>query len=54
MTNSLITGRKFRVFNVFDDYLRKALANLIDLNFPSSSLVPTLDRIIENQFLNKE
>ena len=47
MTDSLITGRRFRVFNVIDDYHRKALAIEIDFSFPSYSVVQTLDRIIE-------
>ena len=47
MTDSLITGRRFRVFNVIDGYHRKALAIDIDFSFPSYSVVQTLDRIIE-------
>ena len=47
MTDSLITARRFRVFNVIDDYHRKALAVEIDFSFPSYSVIQTLDRIIE-------
>ena len=47
MTDSLITGRRFRVFNVIDDYHRKALAVEIDFSFPSYCVIQTLDWIIE-------
>jgi len=38
-------GRRFRTFNVVDDYNREALAVEIDLNLPAGRAIRTLDRI---------
>lgn len=46
MQDSLLTGRKFRTFNVLDDYNREALAVEIDISLPSSRVIRTLEHII--------
>lgn len=39
MEDRLENGRKFRTFNIIDDYNREALTIDIDFSFPSSSVV---------------
>lgn len=46
MHDALRCGRKFRTFNVVDDFNREALAIEIDLNLPAARVTRTLDRII--------
>ena len=46
MSNSLFCGRRFRTFNVVDDYNREALAIEVDLNLPSARVVRALERIV--------
>ena len=46
MSDSLITGRRFRTFNIVDDFNREALAIEIDLNLPSPRVIRVLDRVI--------
>jgi len=45
ISDALWDGRKFRTFNVVDDYNREALAVEIDRNFPAGRVIRTLDRI---------
>jgi putative transposase len=45
MSDALWDGRRFRTFNVVDDYNREALAVEIDLNLPAGRVIRTLDRI---------
>ncbi len=45
MHDSLICGRRFRTFNVVDDFNREALSIEIDLNLPAQRVVRVLDRI---------
>lgn len=45
MSDALWSGRKFRTFNVADDYNREALAIEIDLNLPAERIIRVLDRI---------
>jgi len=45
MSDSLYSGRRFRTFNVVDDFNREALAIEIDLNLPAERVVRVLDRI---------
>lgn len=47
MSDSLIDGRKFRTFNVLDDYNRESLGIEVDFSLPSERIVRTLNRIIE-------
>lgn len=46
MHDALHCGRKFRTFNVVDDFNREALAIEIDLNLPAARVTRTLDRVI--------
>lgn len=45
MSDALWDGRRFRTFNVVDDYNREALAIEVDLNLPASRVIRTLGRI---------
>lgn len=45
MSDSLYSGRRFRTFNVVDDFNREALAIEIDLNLPAERVVRVLDRV---------
>ena len=47
MSDSLTSGRRFRTFNVIDDFNREALAIEIDTSLPSSRVVQTLLRLFE-------
>lgn len=49
MHDSLICGRRFRTFNVVDDFNREALSIEIDLNLPAQRVVRVLDRITANR-----
>ena len=46
MSDSLFCGRRFRTFNVVDDYNREALAIEVDLSLPSARVVRVLERIV--------
>jgi putative transposase len=45
MSDGLWHGRRFRTFNVVDDFNREALAIEVDLNLPSERVVRVLERI---------
>lgn len=45
MSDALYCGRRFRTFNVVDDFNREALAIEIDLNLPAARVIRTLDRL---------
>lgn len=47
MHDALVYGRRFRTFNVVDDFNREALAIEIDLNIPAQRMV--LDRTVANR-----
>ncbi len=49
MHDGLVCGRRFRTFNVVDDFNREALAIEIDLNIPAQRVVRVLDRIVANR-----
>lgn len=49
MHDALVCGRRFRTFNVVDDFNREALAIEIDLNIPAQRVVRLLDRIVANR-----
>ena len=51
MSDALWDGRRFRTFNVVDDYNREALGIEIDLSLPSQRVVRVLDRIAERRGL---
>ena len=46
MSDSLMCGRRFRTFNVVDDFNREALAIEVDLNLPAPRVIRVLDRIV--------
>lgn len=45
MSDVLWKGRRFRTFNVVDDFNREGLAIEVDLNLPSERVVRVLERI---------
>lgn len=45
MSDSLWDGRRFRTFNVVDDFNREVLGIEIDLNLPAPRVIRVLDRI---------
>ena len=47
MNDSLMNGRKFRTFNVIDDYSREVLAVEISTSTPSEHVVRILDQVID-------
>ena len=47
MSDALSNGRRFRTFNVIDDYSREVLAIEIDLSLPSRRVIRVLDRLVE-------
>lgn len=49
MSDSLQTGRRFRTFNVLDDFNREGLGIEIDVSLPSVRIVRVLDRIAEQR-----
>ncbi len=49
MHDTLMCGRRFRTFNVIDDFNREALAIEIDLNIPAQRVVRVLDRIVASR-----
>ncbi len=49
MNDALLCGRRFRTFNVVDDFNREALSIEIDLNLPALRVVRVLDRIAANR-----
>ena len=46
MCDSLQCGRRFRTFNLVDDFNREVLAIEIDLNLPSQRVVRVLERVV--------
>ncbi len=46
MSDALLCGRRFRTFNVVDDFNREVLAIEVDLNLPAPRVIRVLDRII--------
>jgi putative transposase len=47
MADQLWSGRRFRTFNVMDDYNREALRIEIDISLPAARVIRALDEIIE-------
>lgn len=47
MHDGLLVGRKFRSFNIIDDYNREALGITIDTSINSQRVIRELDKIIE-------
>jgi putative transposase len=46
MSDSLICGRRFRTFNLLDDFNREALAIEIDLSLPTARVLRVLERVV--------
>lgn len=47
MSDSLLSGRKFRVLNLLDDYNREALAIEVDTSFRADRVIRVLEQVIE-------
>lgn len=47
MSDALKSGKRFRTFNVVDDFNREVLGIEIDLSMPTNRVIQTLDRIAE-------
>lgn len=45
MSDALWCGRRFRTFNVVDDFNREALAIEVDLNLPAERIIRVLERV---------
>lgn len=45
MSDSLLSGRKFRTLNLMDDYNREALAIEVDTSLPAERVIRVLDQI---------
>lgn len=46
MSDSLVDGRKFRLFNVIDDFNRESLVIEIDTSLPARRIIRVLERLI--------
>ena len=46
MSDSLFCGRRFRTFNLVDDFNREALAIEIDLNLPEPRVIRVLEKAV--------
>ena len=47
MSDALWSGRRFRTFNVIDDFNREALRIEIDTNLPAARIVRGLDELVQ-------
>ena len=47
MHDQLADGRRFRLFNVLDDFNREGLGMKVDFSLPAERVIRSLDRIIE-------
>jgi transposase InsO family protein len=47
MSDALWSGRRFRTFNVLDDFAREALRIEIDTSLPAARVVRALDQLAE-------
>lgn len=46
MSDSLFCGRRFRTFNIVDDFSREVLAIEVDIGLPSERVIRVLERIV--------
>ena len=46
MSDTLVDGRRFRLFNVLDDFNRESLAIEVDTSMPSLRVIRVLNRVI--------
>lgn len=49
MSDALVDGRKFRLFNVLDDYNRESLAIEVDTSLPSLRVLRVLNKVISGR-----
>lgn len=49
MSDSMVGNRKFRTFNVMDDYSREILAIEVDTSLSSKRIIRTLEQVIEHR-----
>jgi putative transposase len=49
MSDTLVDGRRFRLFNVIDDFNRESLAIEVDTSMPSLRVIRVLNRVIEQR-----
>lgn len=49
MSDSLVTGRKFRILNVLDDFNRESLANEVKFNIPAAEVIVVLERLFKER-----
>jgi len=49
MSDSLVSGRKFRTLNVMDDCSREALAIEVDTSLSSKRVIRVLERVIQQR-----
>lgn len=54
MSDALSNGRRFRTFNVIDDYNHEVLAIEIDLSLPSRRVIRVLERLVEYREIPKK
>ena len=47
MKDQLTTGRAFRIFNLIDEFSRKALASDVDTSLPGARVVQSLERAVD-------
>ena len=47
MSDALWSGRRFRTFNVIDEYNREGLRIEIDTSLPAARVIRALDQLIE-------
>ena len=46
MSDALMSGQRFRTFNVLDDFSREILAVEVDTNLPAARIIRVLERIV--------
>lgn len=49
MSDNLVDGRKFRLFNVIDDFNRESLAIEVDTSIPSLRVIRVLEKLVEQR-----
>ena len=49
MSDTLVDGRRFRLFNVMDDFNRESLAIEVDTSLPSLRVIRVLEKLIKQR-----
>lgn len=49
MSDTLVDGRRFRLFNVMDDFNRESLAIEVDTSLPSLRVIRVLEKLIKKR-----